>query len=454
MLYDRVTINVEAGAGGNGCVSFRREAHVPRGGPDGGDGGRGGDVIIVADRELRDLSSFRHKRHYRAGRGGHGEGSQRHGADGEALALQVARGTVVENLSTGAQYDLAAHGDQVTVARGGAGGAGNRRFATSTRQAPRFAERGLPGEVAIIELRLKLLADVGIVGAPNAGKSSLLSRLTRARPKVADYPFTTIEPVLGTIEDDDDRQLVLADIPGLIEGASDGSGLGHEFLAHVERTRLLVHMVDVAPVDEVSPEATYATVREELDRYGAGLESRPFLLVLSKADLVPEETVTQALASWRGLLAEDPNVCRRDGEPEVLAVSSATGAGLGALRSTIFTHAGAPVLDEPAHAAVGGRAEHDGTHEQPAEHVVYRPAEHSGYQVRRSGDHSFEISGAPVERLIARHDLENQESLAYIEERLRAMGVIKELEAQGFEPGEEITIGEVAFDLYPGQPHQ
>ena len=451
MLYDRVTIEVEAGAGGNGCVSFRREAHVPRGGPDGGDGGRGGDVVVVAHRDLRDLSSFRHRRHFRAGRGAHGQGSQRHGAAGESLEIPVACGTLVENLSSNARYDLREPGDCVTVARGGAGGAGNRRFSTSTRQAPRFAEQGLPGELATLELRLKLLADVGIVGAPNAGKSSLLRRLTRAKPKVADYPFTTIEPALGTIDDEEGRQLVLADIPGLIEGASAGAGLGHEFLAHVERTRLLVHLVDVAPLDEQTPQQVYAGVRKELERYGAGLESRPFLLVLSKIDLLPRENVAESVASWRDLLADDPHVRRREEEPEVFGVSSATGAGLDQLRAAIFAHAAAPPVVHAAPPAEGAGRSRDGRREQPAEHVLIRPTEHSGYEVKRRGDHSFEISGPSVEKLVARHDLENQEALAYIEERLRAMGVIKALEAQGFQPGEEITIGEVAFDLYPGK---
>jgi GTP-binding protein len=440
MLYDRATIEVEAGAGGNGCVSFRREAHVPRGGPDGGDGGRGGDVVVVADRDLRDLSSFRSRRHFKAGRGAHGQGAQRHGAAGETLEIRVACGTVVENLTTDARYDLASHGDRVTVVRGGAGGAGNRRFTTSTRQSPRFAEQGLPGESASLELRLKLLADVGIVGAPNAGKSSLLRRLTRARPKVADYPFTTIEPALGTIDDDEGRQLVLADIPGLIEGASAGAGLGHEFLAHVERTRLLVHLVDIAPIDEQPPRQTYEAVRLELERYGSGLSDRPFLFVLSKIDLLPEADVAQSLSGWREQLDGDPHVRRRDEEPVVLGVSSATGAGLDQLRSEIFAHVIPP--EERAH---------DGQHEQPAEHALIRPADQSGYEVKRSGEHSYEISGTSIEKLIARHDLTNHEALAYIEERLRVMGVIKELEVQGFEPGEEITIGEIAFDLYPGR---
>jgi GTP-binding protein len=445
VLYDKATIEVEAGAGGNGCISFRREAHVPLGGPDGGDGGRGGDVVVYADRNLRDLSAFRHRRQWRAGRGSHGEGSQRHGAAGETLELRLPIGTAVENIDTSARYDLTAPGQRVTVARGGAGGAGNRRFATATRQAPRFAERGLPGEQATLELRLKLLADVGIVGAPNAGKSSLLRRLTSARPKVADYPFTTLEPALGTMEDDEGNQLVLADIPGLIEGASAGAGLGHEFLAHVERTRLLLHLVDIAPVDGVPPAETFANVRSELISHGAGLERKPFVAVLSKIDLVRAESVASIEAEWRQLLLKDETVCRRDEEPIVVAISSATGAGIETLKGTIFEYGSAAPEHEPAMAA-------EAAGEQPAEHVLYRPAERDAFHVECSGDGVFTISGPAVERLIERHDLENEEALAYLEERLRAMGVIKQLEAIGFEPGEEIRIGDVAFELYPGTP--
>jgi GTP-binding protein len=441
MLYDRVTIHVEAGAGGNGCVSFRREAHVPRGGPDGGDGGRGGDVVIVADRGLRDLSSFRHRRHYRAGRGGHGQGAQRHGERGDTLTLAVPCGRVVENMATGAVYDLTRDGQRVTVARGGSGGGGNRRFASSTRQAPRFAERGLPGEAATLELRLRLLADVGVVGAPNAGKSSLLGRLTRARPKVADYPFTTLEPVLGTIDDEEGRQLVLADIPGLIEGASAGVGLGQEFLAHVERTRLLLVLVDVAPADGGSPERTYDSVRKELEHYGAGLEQRPFIVVLSKVDLLDAETAAATVARWEARLENEQHVRREQDRPLVLAVSSVSGAGIERLAHAIFAH----VEAQPERDAGAPPAEK----EEIADYAVYRPAEKTGYTVERSGEHEFVVSGPAVERLVERHDLENHEALAYIEERLKAMGVIGALEAQGFEAGEEIRVGDVTFVLYP-----
>ena len=251
MLYDKARIFVQGGVGGNGCLSFRREAHVPRGGPDGGDGGHGGAVVLVCDDSLRDLQTFKRKAHYKAPRGRNGEGAQRHGADGQDLVVRVPPGTQVTGWDD-STFDLVLPGARVDIAPGGSGGRGNKRFAGATRQAPRFAERGLPGVEGWIDLRLKLLADVGFVGLPNAGKSSLLARLTRAAPKVADYPFTTLEPVLGTLEGDD-RQLVLADIPGLIEGASEGAGLGHDFLAHVERTRLLVHVLDLAPLDGSDP---------------------------------------------------------------------------------------------------------------------------------------------------------------------------------------------------------
>jgi GTP-binding protein len=441
MLYDRATIHIEAGAGGHGCVSFRREAHVPRGGPDGGDGGHGGDVVMIADAGLRDLSNYRHRRHFRAPRGGHGQGKQRHGASGEDLVLSVPCGTVVEDLARSVVHDLATPGRRVVIARGGSGGAGNKRFATSTRQAPRFAERGLRGAEATIELHLKLLADVGLVGQPNAGKSSLLARLTRARPKVADYPFTTLEPVVGTIEDEERRQLVLADIPGLIEGAAEGAGLGHEFLAHVERTTLLVHVVDIAPVDESDPWETFRTVRGELERYGAGLEQRAFLVALNKVDLIPGDQVERLTAKWRSRLAGDPQVCRdQEEEPLVISVSTVTGAGLRAVNRAIFS------LVPPAESP-------DGAPEEPAEHAVYRPTE-GGWTVDRTSEGSFRLNGAAIERLVERHDLENQEALAYIEERLKAMGVLKKLESQGFEPGNEVEIGEVAFALYPGVPQE
>ena len=296
-MIDHVRIEVRAGAGGDGCTSFRREAHVPKGGPDGGDGGRGGDVVLVCEDSLRDLEAFRRRAHFRAARGGHGQGALRHGADGDALVVRVPPGTQVV-AEDGARWDLVRPGQRAVVARGGPGGRGNKHFAGPTRQAPRFAERGLAGEERRLELRLKLLADVGLVGLPNAGKSSLLARLTRARPKVADYPFTTLEPALGTL-DTADRQLVIADIPGLIEGAHAGAGLGHDFLAHVERTRLLVHVLDLAPIDGSDPASNHATVERELAEHDPRLAALPRLLALSKADLVPAERAAAAAPASR-----------------------------------------------------------------------------------------------------------------------------------------------------------
>src|SRR5919107_473618 len=297
MLYDKARIFVQGGAGGNGAASFRREAHVPRGGPDGGDGGGGGAVVLLCDDSLRDLQSFKRRAHYKAPRGRNGEGALRHGADGDDLVVRVPPGTQVTDW-TGTVYDLVVPGTRVVIAAGGAGGRGNKRFASATRQAPHFAERGLPGEEGWSELRLKLLADVGLVGLPNAGKSSLLSRLTRAAPKVAGYPFTTLEPVLGTLEGDE-RQLVVADIPGLIEGASQGAGLGHDFLAHVERTRLLIHVLDLAPLDGSDPVENHATIEAELAAHDPRLAALPRILALSKADLVPAEVATAAAEAWR-----------------------------------------------------------------------------------------------------------------------------------------------------------
>jgi GTPase len=428
VLYDRAKIFVQAGGGGNGVVSFRREAHVPRGGPDGGDGGRGADVVLMCDASLRDLQTFKRKAHYKAARGGHGEGSNRHGASPDPLEVRVPPGTVAEDEQGELRFDFTTPGQRGVVARGGLGGRGNRHFATPTRQAPRFAERGLPGEERWLELRLKLLADAGLVGLPNAGKSSLLARISRAQPKVADYPFTTLEPVLGTIERDD-RQLVVADIPGLIEGAGEGAGLGHEFLAHVERTRLLVHVLDLKPLDGSDPVDNHATVEAELATYGAGLEKLPRILTLSKADLVPAEEAEAAREEWE----------RRLGV-EVLVTSSATGAGLDELVDAIFRHV-------PPDAIAHAEAE-----EAQAEHRVYRPGGDEGFRVERLGDGTFRVSGGRVERLIARHDIDNEDAMRYVEERLRTLGVIRALESAGFEPGDDVEIGGIVFELDPGAP--
>ncbi|HMC06335.1 MAG TPA: GTPase ObgE [Solirubrobacterales bacterium] len=429
MLYDRAKIYVAGGRGGDGSVSFRREAHVPRGGPDGGDGGRGGDVAVVSDPSRRDLAALHRARHFRAGRGGHGQGQQRHGARGEDRLIPVPPGTEIEGLE-GRRHDLVDTGQRAVVAAGGSGGRGNKRFASSTRQAPRFAEKGVEGESGWIELRLKLLADAGLVGQPNAGKSSLLGRLTRASPKVAEYPFTTVEPVLGTLESED-RQLVLADIPGLIEGAASGAGLGHEFLAHVERCRLLVHLVDVAAED---PVGAHDSVRGELHEHGAGLEHLPELVVLSKADLIPEERAQAEVGEWSDRLGGTAI--------GVLAVSSATGVGLDELRRAILE--AVPEQAPAATAIPRGASQFD------AEHIVYRPAGDQGFDVRRADDGAYEVRGRGIELLVRRHDVENPEALAYLEQRLREIGVIAALRSAGFEPGDEVRIGEEAFELDPG----
>ena len=403
---------------------------MPRGGPDGGDGGRGADVVVVCDGSLRDLQVFRRRGHWKAQRGGHGEGSNRHGASPPVLEVRVPPGTIVEDDERGVRWDFTAPGQRAVVARGGSGGRGNKQFATPTRQAPRFAERGLSGEEGWLDLRLKLLADVGLVGLPNAGKSSLIARLTRAAPKIADYPFTTLEPVLGTL-DTGDRQLVIADIPGLIEGASEGAGLGHEFLAHVERTRLLVHVLDLAPIDGSDPAQNFETVEAELRQHDARLAALPRILALSKADLVTPEDAAAALADWRA---------RFDGD--VVVTSSATSQGLEELAGAISRNVPEEIEVVPEE------------REALAEHRVYRPGADEGFRVERMPNGSFRVTGGGIERLIERHDVENEEALRYVEERLRVLGVIRALEAQGFEPGDDVEIAGIVFELDPGMPFQ
>jgi GTP-binding protein len=433
-MQDRARIHVQAGRGGDGCLSFRREAHVPKGGPDGGDGARGGDVVLVCEDSLRDLQSFRRRLHFKAERGGHGQGALRHGADGETLEIPVPPGTEVTVESDGTRHDLVTPGQRALIAKGGSGGRGNKRFAGPTHQAPRFAERGLPGEETWVGLQLKLLADVGLVGLPNAGKSSLLSRLTRAQPKVADYPFTTLEPVLGTIHEDD-RQLVIADIPGLIEGASGGAGLGHEFLAHVERTRLLVHVLDSKPLDGSDPLANHETVERELQLHDPRLAALPRMLALSKADLVSPETAERARRDWAERLGD---------EIPVIVTSSATRIGLDELTREVLRRI--PVEHGEPEAAAEPQLE---PARELAEHRVYRPRAPRAYDVERIGAGSYRVSGAAVERLVARYDLDNEDALAHLERRLKGIGVLSALAAEGFEAGDDVEIAGIAFELDP-----
>jgi GTPase len=390
MFHDRARLTAVAGRGGDGSIHFRREKYVPRGGPDGGDGGAGGDVVLVADPRRRDLSGFRPNQKLRAGRGGSGGGRLSNGARGEDAVLHVPVGTQVfegEELVA----DLADPDARVVVAEGGFGGRGNKHFAGPSRQTPRFAEIGLPGEEREIELRLKLLADAALVGLPNAGKSSLLTRISNARPKVAEYPFTTLSPVLGTVESADGRQLVVADVPGLIEGASEGVGLGHEFLAHLERARLLVHVVDSAEDDA---DERWHTIAAELAAYGAGLDKRPQVVVLNKSDLRREPARFEV---------EDERILR------VLHVSAATGAGLDELRKALFE-----LVPQ----------ESDDDRPEPAKEIVdflvYRPRPtRRAYRVYRT-ERGFRVTGTPP-----------------AEAELEAV-----LRAAGARAGDEVEVGE------------
>ena len=363
MFHDRAEISVQAGRGGDGSLHFRREKHVPKGGPDGGDGGPGGDVILVADPDLRDLSAFRVKRRYKAGNGEPGRGALKHGATGESIELRVPVGTQVLDEDEQLIADLAAPGAHMIAARGGTPGRGNKRFASPTRRAPRFAETGLPGEEATFDLRLKLLADAALVGLPNAGKSSLLTRISNAKPKVAEYPFTTLAPILGTVDAPDaSRQLTVADVPGLIEGASEGVGLGHEFLAHLERANLLLHVIDSSEDDAAE---RFATIDRELAAYGAGLETRPQAIVLNKIDLRADPPTFDV---------EDERIVR------VFRVSCATGAGIDELRRALFELCPPQALVAPSD---------DGL----VDFLVYRPRPGGRrFRVLRT-DRGFRISG-------------------------------------------------------------
>jgi len=365
VFHDKARIHVVAGRGGDGSIHFRREKFVPKGGPDGGDGGGGGDVVLVADSRRRDLSGFRPNQKLRGGRGGHGGGRLSHGARGEDAVLAVPVGTQVLDHDGRLVADLAHPGARVVVAEGGPGGRGNKHFAGPTRQTPRYAEIGMPGEERDVELRLKLLADAALVGLPNAGKSSLLTRISNARPKVADYPFTTIAPVLGTVDSPDGQQLVVADVPGLIEGASEGVGLGHEFLAHLERARLLVHVIDSSEDDA---DERWRAIDAELAAYGAELDERAQVVVLNKTDLRPEPP---------SFGIDDDRIVA------VFRVSAATGAGLDELRRALFAlvpvEAPAPAPTEP----------------ELVDFLVYRPQpSRRAYRVLRT-ERGFRVTGRP-----------------------------------------------------------
>jgi GTPase len=397
MFHDKARIHVIAGRGGDGSMHFRREKFVPKGGPDGGDGGDGGDVVLVADPRRRDLSGFRPNQKLRAGRGGAGGASTSHGARGEDAVLDVPVGTQVLDAEGRLVADLAHPGARVIVAQGGMGGRGNKRFAGATRQAPRFAEVGMPGEEGELELRLKLLADAALVGLPNAGKSSLIARLSNARPKIADYPFTTLAPVLGTVEAPDGRQLVLADVPGLIEGASEGVGLGHEFLAHLERAHLLLHVIDSGEDDA---DERWRTIDAELAAYGAGLDTRAQVVVLNKIDLRRDPPAF-------GI--EDERIVA------VFRVSAATGAGIEALKLALFDLVPAP------RASVTPPTPEE---QELVDYLVYRPQPaRRAFRVFRT-EHGFRVTGRPPEPA-----------------QLEAI-----LKAAGAREGDEVQVGEETLE--------
>jgi len=414
VFADRATVFVQAGRGGDGCVSFRREKYVPKGGPDGGDGGDGGDVVLVADPDLRDLHRFRQASHFRAERGTHGRGAGKAGRRGAELELAVPVGTQVRIRDTDELLaDLAHPGARVAVARGGQGGNGNRRYATARRRAPETAQVGEAGEELWLELRLKLVADAALLGFPNAGKSSLLRRISNAKPRVADYPFTTVEPVLGTVEADDGRQVTVADVPGLLEGASRGVGLGHEFLAHLERARLLIHLVEAGP-DPAEIARRRDAINTELALHGGGLAERPQLLVLSKIDLLEP--------------AARPEAAARAGF--ALGCSSATGEGIDELRQALFAAlpAQAPDLQSPE--------------PELADYLVYHPAPtgRRPFRILRDAG-TLRVAGRDIERWVDALDPDDRNEVAALATELEQLGVDRALRDAGARPGDDIIVG-------------
>lgn len=434
MFYDQARISVKAGNGGDGAMHMRREKFVPRGGPDGGDGGRGGTVYVQGDTGLNTLLPFRFKRKFEGQSGGAGGGQQRHGKAGEDLTISVPVGTVIRDATTGEQLaDVMAQGQRVMVARGGRGGLGNMHFATSTRQAPEFALKGEPGQERELELELRVIADVGLVGYPNAGKSSLLAAISAATPKIADYPFTTLEPNLGVVGIDDES-FVVADIPGLIEGAHTGAGLGHQFLRHVERTQLLLHVIDVAGTEGREPLEDFERINAELSQYSAALAERPQIVVANKMDL-PEARERwpelQATFQERGLDAYAISAATREGIEPLLR---ATAAKLAEIRREAKER-------EAAQAQVAS------DFELGAEHRVYTPLALSReFRVERTGAREFEVHGTAVERAVVMTDLASEEGLKFLQTRLRQMGVTAALERAGARPGDTVRIGDFEME--------
>jgi GTPase len=411
-FVDECGLNVRGGDGGAGCVAFRREAHVARGGPDGGDGGKGGDVWLVADRNVASLLAFRDHPHRRASNGAHGRGKRQHGHRGDDCLVAVPEGTAVKDRDGTVLADLVEAGDRWLAAAGGRGGRGNASFLSNRRRAPSFAEQGEVGEDRWLRLELKLVADVALVGLPNVGKSTLISRLSAAKPKIADYPFTTLEPNLGVVRTDDGFELVIADIPGLIEGASEGKGLGHRFLRHVERVRVLVILCDLADPLGSTPLQQQRVLLGELRNYQPQLLERPRLVIGSRADLADQ-------------LAGGPAAAAFDGR----RVSSVTGEGLPELVGDLVALVRAAREAEPVREAF----------------VIHRP-EPEGFAVVRDDDGAWRVVGRSVERAVALSDLTNLEALDYARERLNRMGVDRALVRAGVRDGDTVHIGRFSFD--------
>jgi GTP-binding protein len=445
VFIDRVHIHVKAGDGGAGCMSFRREAHVPKGGPDGGDGGQGGDVVLEASRNVSSVVDYRFKHHFKAQRGIHGKGSRMHGASGEDLVLSVPLGTQVREYDEGTKEtglllaDLTHEGERVIVAKGGQGGRGNIHFVTSTRRAPAFAELGEPAEEGWIELEMKLMADAALVGMPSVGKSSLIARMSAARPKIADYPFTTLVPNLGMVRSGD-QSFVVADVPGLIEGAAEGRGLGHEFLRHIERTALILHVIDATGGWEGrDPVEDYQKINAELTRYAQELASRPQIVVVNKTDVPGTQDVVQRMERHlREQALREAGGNEFDEhfhEPQLYAVSAVTGAGMGALIGAIAQEVSvlrSAAVDE-------GAVRYEQVWEQGRQERDRR------FSVRNLGGGVFEVEGKAVERMVVQTEWDNEEAIAYLQRRLEKMGVEKALVDAGARSGDEIRILNRAF---------
>jgi GTP-binding protein len=410
VFVDECQIHVKAGDGGAGAVSFRREAHVALGGPDGGDGGKGGDVWLVADHNVASLLSFRDHPHRSATSGGHGQGKRKHGRSGTDTEVPVPEGTVVRDQTGEVIADLSDAGTRWLAGRGGQGGKGNARFLSNRRRAPSFAEQGEVGEEAWLNLELKVMADVAIVGFPNSGKSTLISAISAAKPKIASYPFTTLQPHLGVVRFGD-HEMVVADIPGLVEGASEGKGLGHRFLRHIERARVLLVLVDMAPDEGREPAEQERALLKELEDYEPALVERPRLVVGSRVDLAPEE--------WRQAA-------------ELPLVSARTGEGIDRLLGRL-----AQLVDEARVAQP-----------RPRRLVVHRPLP-SGVVVQRGPDGALEVRGRQAERAVALSDLNDAGALAYAQGRLKRLGVDRALVKAGARPGERVRIGRLEFDWEP-----